>query len=177
VSIRGRGLNLVYLDFDGVLHPEDELWHPRHGIYLGLDAQGHRLFENAQMLIDALEPYPNVRVVLSTSWVSFRGFGKTLKRLPLVLQQRVVGATFHSLHMQRETFTAVSRGRQVLQDVERRKPANWLALDDDHGDWPAEHVERLVKTDPVWNCEGRSDCRIAAALGDVGSHQANLGNT
>ena len=30
-----RASHLLYLDFDGVLHPEDVLWHPKRGVYLG----------------------------------------------------------------------------------------------------------------------------------------------
>jgi len=38
---------------------------------------------------------------------------------------------------------------QVWSDVLRRKPADWLALDDDYLDWPAWCRDKLVRTHPV----------------------------
>lgn len=32
-EVKGLGLPLLYLDFDGVLHPEYCYWHPRKGPY------------------------------------------------------------------------------------------------------------------------------------------------
>jgi hypothetical protein len=36
---------VLYLDFDGVLHPDEVYWHPRRGAYLREDlvAAGHAL--------------------------------------------------------------------------------------------------------------------------------------
>lgn len=148
-AVQGRGSQLLYLDFDGVLHPAEVYWHPRRGVYLHPSVQGHRLFENVPLLLEALAGFPKVQVVLSTSWVPSRGFGKTLKRLPLELRARVIGSTFHSEHMLHERWASIGRGYQVLADVERRRPARWVAVDDDVVDWPDEYVGRLVKTDPV----------------------------
>jgi hypothetical protein len=38
---------------------------------------------------------------------------------------------------------------QVWGDVERRKPRAWLALDDDHRNWPAWALDSYVRTDDV----------------------------
>ena len=46
---------ILFLDFDGVLHPDPCF-------------EEARLFENAPRLSAALAPYPEVAVVLSTSW-------------------------------------------------------------------------------------------------------------
>jgi len=108
--------------------------------------QGHSLFENVPLLLETLAPFPQVKVLLSTSWVPVRGYGKTLKRLPLALRERIIGATFHSEHMLHENWSAIARGYQILGDVGRRRPARWVALDDDFEDWPEEHANKLVKT-------------------------------
>ena len=144
--MRGSGGHLLYLDFDGVLHPSDVYWHPRRGVYLHPGVQGHALFENVPLLLEALEPFSRVKVVLSTSWVPARGYAKTVKRLPSALRDRIIGATFHSGYMLHETWRAIARGYQVLGDVGRRRPKRWVALDDDFEDWPAEHADKLVKT-------------------------------
>jgi histidinol phosphatase-like enzyme len=49
------GTMILFLDFDGVLH-EDPCFDEA------------RLFECAPGLAQALEPFPEVRIVLSTSW-------------------------------------------------------------------------------------------------------------
>lgn len=137
---------MIYLDLDGVAHPSEVYRHPRRGIYIDPRIQGHTLFENLPLLMDTLMQFPEVRVVLSTSWVPTLGYGRTMKKLPALLRTRVIGATFHSLYMRRADWDTVPRGYQILGDVGRRRPAHWVALDDDDAEWPEEHRCRLVKT-------------------------------
>lgn len=56
---------VLYLDYDGVLHHEDVRWRPRVGAYM--NATGFRLFEHANLLDVLLRPFPELRIVLSTS--------------------------------------------------------------------------------------------------------------
>ncbi len=63
---RGRGELVLYLDFNGVLHHENCLCHPRKGPYLCAPA-GHTLFQHVALLQELLFAYPDVRIVLSTS--------------------------------------------------------------------------------------------------------------
>ena len=135
----------MYLDFDGVLHP-DAAYLDRYGrIYL--KSQG-TLFGYAQHLSEILDPYPDVKIVLSTSWVRVKGFGKTLKKMPSDLQSRVIGATWHSGYKQDtemlEWWEYSSRFQQIQRDVLRRKPDAWLALDDDTQGWPLDQQHNLV---------------------------------
>lgn len=139
---------LVYLDFDGVMHPQDVWRHPSRGIFIGPDGAGHKLFENAELLVELLQPYPEVGIVLSTSWVRVLSCSKARRWLPWQLAERVVGATFHS-KMDRLWFAEAPRGVQVAADVGRRKPRSWVALDDDGEGWPASSLDRLVLTHPV----------------------------
>ena len=137
---------VLYLDFDGVLHPEPVYRHPKGGLYLGADCAGHALFENAGLLIDALEPYPQVAIVLSTSWVRVLGYSRAKAYLPERLRRRVIGATFHSC-MNKAEFDAMTRGAQVLADARRRGVAQWLAIDDDSEGWLSAAESHLVLTD------------------------------
>jgi hypothetical protein len=139
---------LLYLDYDGVLHPQDVYRHPKRGIHLAGKYEGHTLFEHAELLADELEPYPRARIVLSTSWVRVLRYRRALSYLPERLQARVVGATFHSSRMDKGHFMDLSRGQQVLGDVGRRGAKRWLALDDDAENWPTAHRAYLVRTDP-----------------------------
>lgn len=130
---RGYGEFVLYLDFDGVLHHENVHWHPKRGAYDG--PPGFKLFEHAPLLEELLAPYPNICIVLSTSWVRTYGVYGSAKRLPQELRRRVIGATYHS-KMTEWQFLEKPRGQQVLEDAMRRKPKEWLALDDTNEGWP-----------------------------------------
>lgn len=145
-QLRGLDEVVLYLDFDGVLHHEDVWWHPRRGAFI--KTPGYLLFEHVHLLEKTLAPYPEVQIVLSTSWVRVRRFSRAVKRLTPGLRERVVGATFHT-RMNREFFEGLPRGAQVLNDVERRRPRLWLALDDDAEGWPSGYLEHLIQTDEV----------------------------
>ena len=102
---------VVYLDFDGVLHHHNVLWSAKRGPHLDASAQDV-LFQHAELLLGLLRPYPDIRIVLSTSWVLKYGCYGAARRLPAELQDRVIGATFHT-KMDRTTFEDAFRGMQV----------------------------------------------------------------
>ena len=95
-----------------------------------------------------------VQIVLSTSWAVKYGVTGAAKRLPHELRSRVIGGTFHSRHMCRDEFQQIHRGAQVISDVQRRQPKDWLALDDATEGWTSPHAEHWIQTNPY---EGISD--------------------
>jgi hypothetical protein len=138
---------LVFLDFDGVLHA-DCVYRASGEIVLRRD--GISLFEWAPLLVDALVPHPEVRIVLSTSWVRTLSFAEAKSKLPIELQARVVGATWHS-GMKREgiwhmsdPFLFLTRCEQIVSYVARHKVEHWLAIDDDTESWLDAYRDRLV---------------------------------
>ncbi|MGN8002344.1 HAD domain-containing protein [Acidovorax sp. 22279] len=157
--MNGKSGHILYLDYDGVLHHENCWWHPRRGPYLVAPPE-YKLFQHAALLQELLTPYQTVRIVLSTSWVRRYGYSRTAKYLPSALRARVIGATFHS-RMNELHFTQMSRGMQVLEDVARREPARWLALDDDPEGWNENGLSNFVRTD---ECEGISNSNTKAEL-------------
>jgi hypothetical protein len=142
--LSGNGLLLLYLDYDGVLHHENVLWSRTIGAYLSAPDQ-YKLFQHLELLEKLLAPYPQIRIILSTSWVRRYGCSQAAKQLGPRLRQRVLGATFHS-RMREDLFMDKPRGQQVWEDVQRRKPLDWLALDDDGEGWPPESVGRFIQT-------------------------------
>lgn len=156
---KGAGEALLYLDFDGVLHHENVWWHPKRGPYLKAPPQ-YSLFQHAPLLEELLHPYPAIRIVLSTSWARVYGCAKAAKRLPPGLRERVIGATFHS-SMLKEAFADAPRGLQIWRDVQRRQPRDWIAIDDDHDDWPEACLHHFIQTNPT---EGISEPAVLATL-------------
>ena len=144
--MRGTGGLLLALDFDGVMHHHNVLWHPKFGAYLSAPEQ-FKLFQHVDLLERTLAPYPGVQIVLSTSWVRQYGCAGATKNLSPPLRSRVIGATFHS-KMDERSFIALPRGVQVMNDIARRRPKRWLALDDDYENWPVDGLANFVRTHP-----------------------------
>lgn len=134
---------VLYLDFDGVLHP-DEVYQIRGKIVLKCD--GMNLFEWAPLLVEQLEPYPDLQIVLSTSWVRVLSFNEARDWLPEALRRRVIGATWHR-GMDQNWWQFLTRYQQVSLHARRHKVARWLAIDDDVEGWPDECRTPLVDTD------------------------------
>ena len=135
----------MYLDFDGVLHHENVWWHARIGPYLQAPEE-YKLFQHLPLLESVLAPYPNVKIILSTSWARRYGCSKASKRLGPQLRQRVLDATFER-RMNEDAFMDLPRGQQVWNDVQKRQPEGWLALDDDADGWPPESEGHFIQTD------------------------------
>lgn len=133
---------------------------PEAGIELR--TEGHQLFEYAELLGEILGDFPEVGIVLSTSWCrALRRFDDAKVYLPEVLQQRVIGATWHS-HKPQYQWAGMTRYEQIMEYVCRHGVRHWLAIDDDVKDWPERHQHALVQThsmlglgDPEVQCDLR----------------------
>lgn len=140
---------LIFLDFDGVLHPD--------AVYLDLSgrvelrAEGE-LFMWADALSAAIEPYPEANIVLSTSWVRNVGFHRARNALPANIAKKVVGATWHSAMGKcwpdSILWDTQSRFEQIASYLSRLyAPCPWIAIDDDDRGWPLEKRSNLVRTE------------------------------
>jgi len=153
---------IIFLDFDGVLHP-DAVVKPANKP-IEIRGAGH-LMMHAQILEDIFEPF-DVSIVLSTSWVRSLGFSKTLKKMPPALAGRVIGATWHSGMVDKtaypyssgqytaDPFNHWSRFQQIENYVVRNNVENWLAIDDLHSGqeiekWSQDVRHKLVLTDGI----------------------------
>jgi hypothetical protein len=149
---------VLLLDFDGVVHRGDA-YRTRHGI-VSSDPSRIRLFEYAEVLAEALEPYPDVEIVLSTTWVKVLGFNRARDALPVrALRDKVVGATYHTRFYDAHLWYGIPRGQQVLRYVSRHRLVKWLALDDRRDGFETAR-DNLVLCDPD------------EALGDAGTRDA-----
>jgi hypothetical protein len=150
-------MDVLYLDYDNVLH--GEVLKFNKAPCLRLETPGQTFFQNMPILEQLLGPYPDVKIVLSTSWVRVFDFYHARKHLSASLQARVVGATFHALHMYKEDFARLPRHRQILADAARRQLTRWLAIDDDIEGWPQSALDHLVPMPPSLGLS----CPLAAA--------------
>ena len=137
-------MNILYLDYNGVLHDSMVMRNRKRGLYLAKPDKN--FFEWMPILDDLLTPYADLRIVLSTSWVRAVDFDAAKYELSPALRERVIGSTFHHPGIVASAFDTMPRGLQILGDVERRKPAGWFAIDDDASGWPATHRDRLIET-------------------------------
>lgn len=159
--MRGKGVHVLYLDYDGVLHHSEVWYHARIGPYLPSFVPEHyKLFEHLGLLEVLLQPYPHVQIVLSTSWSKRYGPHRAGKNLGHTLASRVIGATYHS-RMHPDAFEDKGRGMQIWEDVQRRKPAEWLALDDSEEGWPSEAMPRFIRTHKT---EGIGDAAVLTEI-------------
>lgn len=155
---------ILFLDFDGVLHPSS--------VYLRsgrptLQGDGE-LFMWARILDAILADHQRphgIRIVLSTNWVRHRGYKRTRDALPEGLRQRVIGSTYHSELT--EWYDNTTRYRQITGFLGRSRIAEpWIAIDDLHegdelADWPMADRHRLILTNPD---HGISDFHAIKAL-------------
>ena len=83
---------VLFLDFDGVLHP-NAAFRTKRGIELRAPEE---LMMHAKTLENVLLDFPEVRICLSTSWGRLLGYGRARAALPTSLQERTASATWHS---------------------------------------------------------------------------------
>lgn len=137
---------VLFLDFDGVLHP-DAAFRTKRGIELRAPGT---LMMHAGVLQSILHDFPRVKIALSTSWVRMLGYQRARAALPEELQARTVSSTWHS-HMRdsaREGYDMFTRYEQICGAVTRAGITKWIAIDDDPEiSWP-DSDERLVRCDP-----------------------------
>jgi len=150
---------IIFLDFDGVLHPDSAYLVNGRPVLRG-DGE---LFMWTFLLSDLLAACPNVRIVLSTSWVRLLSFTRARSYLPEALQKRVIGATWHSRIEDYQRWDSASRYQQIRRYVNRAGLKNWIAIDDDGEGWSPADADRLIQTDGE---RGISDPAILLQIAD-----------
>lgn len=137
---------LVFLDFDGTLHP---LWTFERGEsrVIALPYAGPWLVE-APTLERILQPYLHgIEIVLSTAWARTRGLQATRGMLPAAVAERVTESIWLPEFALDYQVSRCSRFSCIQMWLERRRPGYagpWLALDDDDQLWPVDQRDHLV---------------------------------
>lgn len=137
---------ILFLDFDGVLHTDEvfvtdcdqaeiELLTDHARLFLTDDNKlvtGTNLFEHAERLAGVLEQFPNVQIVISSTWRLYFSQEQLLKFLPPSLARRVVGQT--PLIYKLEWGGWFQREREISEYLNKYSKGecsvSWIVLDD-----------------------------------------------
>lgn len=178
--------HIVYLGISGVLHPSQTTYKLVRGRSPWDD--GHVQYEGVPILATALEPYPAVRIVLTSTQPWAHGLASVLEQLG-ALAARVDGLTYEDLTQRakrvvctrsgttrtigysNEDYWRMNKSHIVAAHVEWLRPSVWVVIDDDGILWPDDATQdRLVLTD---GCTGlmsaaMQDRLLTVLLGNFG---------
>jgi len=144
---------ILFLDYDGVLHPDP-------------CPDTRRLFENARRLAKVLDAFPEVGIVLSTSWRNVHPENELLDPLPETLRARVLGITpKFSEFSATAALVPYRRQAECEQWLHTHEMADsqWWALDD-RAYWFAPYCENLIRCDASCGFDERVSARLTSAL-------------
>lgn len=170
----GVGGQVLYLGISGVLHPSAWLYCSTHG--RSPWSCGHRLYEGVPLLLQALEPYPDVKIVLTSTQPWARGLPSVIQSLGSALGRRVLGFTFEDLTfkvrrgrrqlpMSNEDYWRHNKAEIVRIHREWMRPDAWVAVDDDSLLWTEDEMaDHVVLTD---GCSGLQSVVVQQRLFDV----------
>jgi hypothetical protein len=143
---------IVFLDFDGVLHPDP--------------CRDEQLFEHAPRLTHALEEFPEASVVLSTSWRTFLNFEQLIVPLEASLRRRVIGVTPRFAEFSAAPgLVPYRRHAECVQWLAENgmQDAPWIALDD-RPSWFEPYCENLVTCDALVGFDDVAAGRLRTGL-------------
>jgi hypothetical protein len=135
--------NLIFLDFDGVLHSVDD-FHTEYSAH-GIRYSGANLFRHLPLLAGILDRFPEVDVVVSSSWRHHYSLDE-LREIFGRHGERIIG-TIRSIDVPGERpATRFQECRTIAEEFEAR---HWLMIDDQPTlvwGWyePSESQERRV---------------------------------
>jgi hypothetical protein len=154
----------VYLGISGVLHPSESTYELVRGRSPWSD--GHSKYEGVPILEDALERWPEVSIVLTSTYPRAHALDPVLEHLGSSLAACVAGFTYEDLtkRVKREVGTRsgttrtvgyssedywrMNKSEIVATHVAWSRPKRWIVIDDEDILWPQEvRRDRLVLTD------------------------------
>ena len=124
-------VKIVYLDFDGVLHPSAPI--------------DNALFSRAPLLESVFENTTTssaVSIVISSSWRFTHSLASLKAKLPSFLAQRVIDVTGPAVigkHARYQEITAHAYSNDVV--------VQWRALDDSYWEFPS-NCQELIRCNP-----------------------------
>ncbi|ASL47824.1 hypothetical protein bAD24_III10535 [Burkholderia sp. AD24] len=134
----------LYLNYGGVLNIGHGVVDD-HGV-VTLDS-GRPPFEFAPVLVEVLAPWPQVQIIVTTSWLRTLGVEKTIALLPGALCRRVVGTTLGTPPRLGEIRDGTAKTMTVIRHALKHGVTIWLALDDEAWGVPSDYEQHFLHTD------------------------------
>lgn len=132
----------IYLGFSGVIHVGEGLVAADGTVTLD---SGNKPFHLAHLLTEALTPYPQVQLILTTTWTRTLGEERTVAMLPSPLRERVVGTTLKFPGRLGELRDGTWRTGSILRHASACAIDTWLALGDDFFGVPSDMQSHFVR--------------------------------
>lgn len=121
---------ILFLDFDGVLHP--------------VPPTSLNLFCHVHRLDSLLQALPDVRVVISSSWRHTHAMDSVIDSFPETLRASIIGVTPKVPHI----FNPRLRYDEIRAWIKQNNyEGHWVALDDAQHEFPPA-LPQLVHCDP-----------------------------
>lgn len=140
---------ILFLDFDGVLHPTP---HASSG-----------LFCHVYRLDSLLQELPDVRVVISSSWRLTRALDNAIAAFPETLRTRIIGTTPAVPHI----FNPPLRYDEIRAWINQNHyGGSWVALDDAQHEFPPG-IPQLVFCEAEVGLDDAAVERLRKALSAV----------
>ena len=117
---------LLFLDFDGVLHPTH--------------FAGESPFSRAHLLEETLAQFAP-KIVVSSSWRFTHSLEKLQKTLPTTIGQLIIGATSSAIIGKHPRF------QEIQNYLGGYGPVDWRALDDSYWEFPSP-CPKLIRCNP-----------------------------
>ena len=117
---------LLFLDFDGVLHPSH--------------FAGQAPFSRAHLLEETLAQFAP-KIVVSSSWRFTHSLLKLQKSLPTAIGQLIIDATSTAI------IGKYPRYQEIQNYLSGYGPADWRALDDSYWEFP-QTCSKLIRCNP-----------------------------
>jgi hypothetical protein len=135
----------LYVSYGGVLNIGHGLLDENGDITLD---SGRPLFEFAPYLVDVLAPWPQVQIIVTTSWLQRLGAGKTFALLPDQLRRRIVGTTLGTPPRLGEIRDGTAKTMTAIRHAAKHGLTTWLVVDDEAWDVPPGFEQHFLHTDP-----------------------------
>jgi hypothetical protein len=140
MNTRGDNAMIIFLDFDGVLHP----FFPKRE----LPDEENQLFSYLPRLENVVRDYLEIRIVIASSWRIDRPWENVIKAFSPDIAARILGAT-PVLHFKEPPYPRHPRHDEVLAYLRTNDLSDspWLALDDDANLYPTNCPNLILCAD------------------------------
>lgn len=145
---------ILFLDFDGVLHPE----------YEGQAVPIEVVFCHLHRFETIMRDHPDVEIVISSTWREQFALDALRARFSSDIAARIIGAT-PMISRGEDQYLAARRESEILAWLERagRQDEPWLALDD--AAWQfARHRDHLVACTRYSGLDDKAEASLRAKL-------------